>query len=86
MENGQYNKAWKYIHLMPEFMSRAAKETGASHILTVHHSKYALARHPWDEPLSNARKMKEQDSLPVVIPQIGEVVLLKDGSILAPDK
>lgn len=86
MENGQYNKAWKYIHLMPEFMSRAAKETDASHILTVHHSKYALARHPWDEPLSNARKMKERDSLPVVIPQIGEVVLLEDGSILAPDK
>lgn len=83
LENGQYNEDWRYIHMMPEFMSQAARETGAAHILTVHHSKYALARHPWDEPLQNARRMKEQDSLPVVIPEIGEVILLENGSILA---
>jgi len=46
----------------------------AAKILTVHHSKYALAAHPWDEPLKNARRMRDRDSLPVVIPQIGEVV------------
>lgn len=72
--NGQYNEGWKYIHLMPGYMAAVARELKAAKILTVHHSKYALAAHPWDEPLKNARRMRDRDSLPVVIPQIGEVV------------
>ena len=74
LENGQYNEGWKYIHLMPGYMAAVARELKAAKILTVHHSKYALATHPWDEPLKNARRMRDRDSLPVVIPQIGEVV------------
>ena len=31
---------------------------------TVHHSKYALSKHRWDEPLKNARNM-QADSLDV---------------------
>lgn len=73
LENGQYNDDWKYIHLMPQYMSRAAKDLKAKKILTVHHSKYALSKHRWDEPLKNARNM-QADSLDVLIPRIGEVV------------
>ncbi len=76
LENGQYNEDWKYIHLMPSDMAKAAKELKAKRVMTVHHSKYALARHPWDEPLMNEREMQEQDSLSMVIPMIGEVVPL----------
>lgn len=75
MENGQYNDSWRYIHLMPEKMSQAARDLGASAILTVHHSKYALARHRWDAPLDNEQQML-RDSLPVLTPQIGEVIYL----------
>lgn len=80
MENGQYNEDWKYIHLMPAYMSRAAKDLKAKNILTVHHSRYALSTHPWDEPLKNARTMKEKDSLNVTIPRLGEPVSLTDSS------
>lgn len=45
--------------------------------MTVHHSKYALAKHPWDEPLKNELKMKEHVPFEVLIPTIGEVVYLK---------
>ena len=76
LENGQYNEAWRYIHTMPEYLGRAARELGAERIVTVHHSKYALARHAWDEPLEHARRLAERDSLPVVMPGIGEVVRL----------
>lgn len=76
LENGQYNEDWKYIHLMPTDMAKAAKDLRAKRIMTVHHSKYALAKHPWDEPLLNERKMLQQDSLNMVIPMIGEVVPL----------
>ena len=73
LENGQYSDDWKYIHLMSQYMSRAAKDLKAKKILTVHHSKYALSKHRWDEPLKNARNM-QADSLDVLIPRIGEVV------------
>ena len=60
LENGQYNEAWRYIHTMPEYLGRAARELGAERIVTVHHSKYALARHAWDEPLEHARRLAER--------------------------
>ena len=52
LENGQYNEGWNLIHLMPSDMAKAAKDLKAKKIMTVHHSKYALAKHPWDEPLA----------------------------------
>ena len=77
LENGQYNEEWKYIHLMPQYMAQTARDLKARRILTVHHSKYALAKHRWDEPLKNAENMKYKDSLDVLIPEIGEIVRLK---------
>ena len=44
LENGQYNEEWKYIHLMPQYIAQAAKDLKAERVLTVHHSKYALAK------------------------------------------
>lgn len=74
LENGQYNEDWKYIHTLPEYLAREAAELGAKKILTVHHSKYALARHRWDEPLENARRLAGESSAEVLIPIIGEIV------------
>lgn len=77
LENGQYNEEWSLIHLMPQYMAQTARDLKAKKILTVHHSKYALAKHRWDEPLKNAEDMKNKDSLNVLIPEIGEVVPLE---------
>lgn len=57
--------------------AKAATDLKARRFLTVHHSKYALAKHRWDEPLENAEAMKIKDSLDVLMPEIGEVVVLK---------
>ena len=77
LENGQYNEEWSLIHLMPQYMAQTARDLKAKRVLTVHHSKYALAKHRWDEPLKNAEEMKNKDSLNVLIPVIGEVVALE---------
>jgi ABC-type spermidine/putrescine transport system permease subunit I len=29
LENGQYNKSWKHIHMMPNEVLQAAKDLGA---------------------------------------------------------
>ncbi|MCD8318321.1 MAG: MBL fold metallo-hydrolase [Paraprevotella sp.] len=74
MENGQYSTDWRYIHTLPEFQGAEADALGAKHVLTVHHSKYALARHPWNEPLENARCLSEKYGVDVWRPRIGEVI------------
>lgn len=77
LENGQYNKDWRYIHLMPQEMAQTVEDLRTKKVLTVHHSKYALAEHRWDEPMKNAQNMALKDSLNVLIPQIGEIIYLK---------
>lgn len=76
LENGQYNEAWRYIHTLPGQLAQAAKDLAAKQILTVHHSKYALARHPWDEPLKTEAALAADTTLHVLRPEIGEVVRL----------
>lgn len=77
LENGQYNEDWKYIHTMPEELVQVAKDLNAKKILTVHHSRYALARHRWDEPVMNARRLAQTDLLNVLLPVMGEVVNIR---------
>ena len=78
LENGQYNTDWRYIHTMPKYLNAEVEALAPRRVATVHHSKYALARHRWDEPLENARRLAEEDSVDVLRPLIGEVVRL-DG-------
>ena len=47
LENGQYDKSWKYIHMMPGEVLKAAEELNARKLLPVHSSKFAIANHPW---------------------------------------
>lgn len=77
LENGQYNKEWPYIHSLPEDLVREVKELRPKKILTVHHSKYAMARHRWDEPLENVKQLVRTDSVEVLQPIIGEVVSIQ---------
>lgn len=79
MENGQYGEGWKFIHLLPEDLLHAIKDLDAKHLMTVHNSKYALAMHSWKEPLDNVYRAAQKDSLPLVTPKMGEVVLLNDS-------
>lgn len=80
IENGQYDEGWKYIHLLPEHLSQVFADLKAKTYLTIHHSKYALGNHPWDEPLKNAYDISQRDSVDLIIPMIGEKVTLGDQS------
>lgn len=77
LENGQYDENWKYIHTLPNLLGQAAKDLNAENIITVHHSKFALARHPWDEPLRNEERLKADTAFRVAVPQIGEILPLQ---------
>ena len=72
LENGQYNKDWKYIHMMPEEVIRAAKDLKATTLLTVHHSKFALSDHSWTEPMERIMQLHQGESFQLLSPMIGE--------------
>lgn len=80
LDNGQYDKSWKYIHMRPEEVLQAAMDLQARRLLPVHSSKFALANHPWDEPLEKITTLNKEINLNLLTPLIGERVNLKDGS------
>lgn len=78
MENGQYDKSWKYIHLMPHEILQAAKDLRAQRILPVHSGKFAMGNHAWNEPLNLIIENNRAENLNIITPMIGEPVYLQD--------
>lgn len=80
LENGQYDKDWEYIHMLPEQITQTFKDLKAKKLFTVHHSKFTLANHPWDEPIKNISSFAERDSINLILPMMGEIVNLNDST------
>lgn len=80
LENGQYNLAWHYIHMLPEETLQAAKDLRAKRLFPVHSSKFALSLHAWDEPLNKLSEIDKNSNIPLITPIIGEVVYLDNDS------
>ena len=76
IENGQYNEMWRYIHTLPKQLGKVASDLNADNVVTVHHSKFALARHAWDEPLRNEMEAKAEYSLNLAVAELGEITEL----------
>ncbi|MDO5510079.1 MAG: MBL fold metallo-hydrolase [Weeksellaceae bacterium] len=79
LENGQFNEKWKEIHIMPDDLVKAIEEFQPKNMITVHHSKYALARHPWYYPLEKMEELTANKSLELLTPKMGEKIHLKDS-------
>nr|WP_319400693.1 MBL fold metallo-hydrolase [uncultured Carboxylicivirga sp.] len=78
LEQGQYDEKWNLIHLMPYQLLKTAKDIGAKRILPVHNSRFALANHPWDEPLDKIGDNQSDSTASVITPEIGQTVFLRD--------
>jgi len=72
LESGQYNEAWKEIHMMPDEVVQAGIDLNASAILPIHNSKFELALHHWDEPLERTSAYGLERNLTVATPLIGQ--------------
>ncbi len=71
---GQYNKAWKHVHMFPSEAVLAAKELGTEFLMPIHWGGFSLAMHPWDEPVIETIKLSNKMGLKYLTPEIGEVV------------
>jgi len=79
LECGQYNTSWPLIHMMPEETIQAAVDLNAKLLLPVHWGKFALASHPWNEPIIRAAKTAAERKVELVTPMIGEPVILGEN-------
>ncbi|RQO33678.1 MBL fold metallo-hydrolase [Chryseobacterium sp. KBW03] len=79
LENGQYGEAWRYIHTLPEDVIQAGIDLDAKRIIPVHAAKFALALHPWNEPLQKITSLGKAKGLNILTPMIGEAVDLNQS-------
>ncbi len=75
LETGQYNENWPQIHMFPEEAVQAAVDLGARVLLPVHWGKFALARHPWKEPVERTLRRAGELRVRVTTPRIGDPVI-----------
>jgi L-ascorbate metabolism protein UlaG (beta-lactamase superfamily) len=80
IECGQYNEAWKYIHMNPEETVRAARDVRAKAFVPVHWGKFTLAFHAWDESISRVTEESRRLGVRVLHPMIGARMPLTDST------
>jgi L-ascorbate metabolism protein UlaG (beta-lactamase superfamily) len=76
LECGQYNLYWPSIHMMPEETAQAALDLKAKRLMPVHWSKFTLALHPWNEPVSRVTAAATKLGVQVTTPMIGEQIVI----------
>lgn len=76
IECAQYGEGWPLIHMTPEQCLQAAIDINTKVLLPVHWAKFALALHPWDEPIDRLLKANENVKMEITTPRIGEVVVM----------
>lgn len=79
MECGQYNKLWHQIHLYPEESVQAAKDAGVAKIMPVHWAGFALAMHPWKEPIERFVTEAQKTKQMYTTPKLGELFTVEES-------
>lgn len=78
IENGQYNKLWEEVHMLPEQSIQAFKDLKGKTYFPVHWGMFELAMHAWYEPIQRISDMASADGINLVTPKIGEVLNIND--------
>ncbi|WP_226912980.1 MBL fold metallo-hydrolase [Flavicella marina] len=83
MECGQYNEKWSDIHMMPEETAQAGVDVKAKKIMPIHWGGFKLALHDWTDPVNRVSAKAKELSLPIVTPEIGQEIFVKDSMVVA---
>lgn len=79
LENGQYDYKWKYIHMLPEEVLKAASDLQTKRLFPVHSAKFKLANHEWKEPLEKITSLNDSIFVvPIITPKIGSYIDLNN--------
>lgn len=76
LENGQYDPAWPYIHMMPEETVQAAEDLNAQRFIPSHNGKFKIAHHSWYDPLERVYQAAHSSSSLLITPIVGSIVYI----------
>lgn len=77
-DSGQYNSAWRDVHMGPYDALKAAKDVDATYYMPIHWGSFALSNHNWFDPPEIATINQDDYGVKVITPRIGEIVDVKD--------
>lgn len=77
LDSGQYDDRWANIHMTPEQAVAASDELHTKALLPIHIGKFALAKHPWDEPFERVKAASVGHDFQLVTPLIGQPIALR---------
>ena len=83
LEQGQYDSAWRYIHMLPPQLAPAMRDLRAARLMPVHNSKFSISNHPWNDPLEHLEASAREGGFSLLTPRIGEVAFLDDTAAKA---
>lgn len=78
MENGQYDKDWAQIHMMPEEAAQGAQDVQAKTMLPGHSGRFTISNHTWDDPYKRVAAASQDKPYQLLTPKMGEVVRIGD--------
>ena len=78
LDSGQYNEAWRHMHMTPEQSAQAAEDLGARAALPSHTGKFSISYHSWDDPFKRFVAASRDKPFRVITPMIGEPIHLAD--------
>ncbi len=84
LECGQYHTYWPLIHMMPEETVQAHIDLKGKVLFPVHWGKFALAFHPWREPIERLMVKADAEKVSVTTPKIGEQIF--PGTVIPQSK
>lgn len=72
IENGQYNKLWRFVHQLPEEAVQAHLDVQGKYLMPVHWGVFSLAPHAWNEPIIRITDEAQKRQVPILTPLIGQ--------------
>lgn len=72
IECGQYNLAWKDIHMLPEESVQAGLDAKGDLLMPIHWGAFKLAVHGWTEPIERFKAECLKNGISMIHPMIGE--------------
>ncbi|MNK08071.1 metal-dependent hydrolase [compost metagenome] len=76
IENGQYNERWLDVHMLPEESIQAHIDLKGKVFVPVHWGMFALALHPWSEPVEKTSALAAEKGISYLSPLLGQAVTL----------
>lgn len=78
VETGAYSEAWTEIHMYPEQSVQAHIDLRGKVMFPIHNSTFDLSLHDWQEPIRRAIAFAEKNGVELVMPQMGQRLVVGD--------